>query len=447
MLLLWTGNVMGISTMAPQEFELDNGLKIIVREDHRTPVVATQIWYKVGAADEYAGITGISHALEHMMFKGTSSVPGDGYSELIARNGGQDNAFTAEDFTAYYTEVAASKLELVLELEADRMQNLLLHATDFAQEKKVILEERQLRIDDSPLSITQERFTAAANVTGPYHDPIIGWRNDIEQLTIADLRAWYNNWYGPNNAVLVVVGDVKAQAVYELAKRHFGNINARAPLITKRFNEIPALGKRTLEVNIPANLSYLLMGYQVPSLGHLRAKDSWQAYALLVAVAALDGGESARFAKHLVRGQELAATASAYYDPVKRYPALLQFSALPRQGVTPKEMELAILEQIEQLKIYPLSEQELAKVKTLLIADEMFQKDSMLEQAMTLGSLVSVGSTWQEAEAFVARIEAVSAEQVQTVVQQYLVPNQGTVAVLVPKLIHPEASESAHYVK
>lgn len=186
-----------------KEYKLDNGLKIVVREDHRAPVVVAQVWYKVGSSDEYTGITGISHALEHMMFKGTPKVPGDGYAQIISKNGGRNNAFTTNDFTAYYAELDASKLALCFELEADRMQNLLIKPEDFKQELKVVMEERRMRIDDNPIQAAYERFSAAANPTGPYRHPVIGWMSDIEQLSTQNLKDWYYNWYGPNNATQI----------------------------------------------------------------------------------------------------------------------------------------------------------------------------------------------------------------------------------------------------
>lgn len=419
--------------MNTKEFKLDNGLKIVVREDHRAPVAVAQIWYKVGSADEVSGTTGISHVLEHMMFKGTKKYPLESYSELVSDNGGRNNAFTSDDFTAYYIEMDASKLDLSFELEADRMQNLSFRPEDFEKELNVVKEERRLRTDDNPQQITYERFVAASNTAGPYYHPVIGWMNDIEQLTVEDVYDWYKNWYGPNNAVLVVLGDVDPDEVFALAKKHFGSIDKPAKKMTKTSKRVPSLGETRLSIKIPAKLPYLLMGFDAPSAMTVSEEEAYVPYALMVADAALSGGSSARFAKHLVREQEIAVAASAYYDPFKRFNSLFILSGIPAQDHTLEDLETAVWLQLDRLKNELLSEQELEKLKTQIVANEIFEKDSMSEQATMLGAFESVGMSWRDADAYVDKIKKVSAEQVQKVAQQYFNRDAITVATLIPQ--------------
>lgn len=419
--------------MKTKEYKLDNGLKIIVREDHRAPVAVAQIWYKVGSADESNGITGISHVLEHMMFKGTEKYPLDSYSEIVSDNGGNDNAFTSNDFTAYYIEMDASKLDLSFELEADRMKNLSFRPEDFEKELNVVMEERRLRTDDNPQQITYERFMAASNIAGPYHHPVIGWMSDIEQLTVEDVYAWYKNWYGPNNAVLVVVGDVDADDVYDLAKKHFGSIESPSQNITKVSQRIPAIGETRLTIKIPAKLPYILMGFNVPASTSVKGDQAYEPYALAVADFALSGGSSARFSKHLIREKEIAVSAGAYYDPFKRFKSQFIVSAVPAQDHSLADLESAIWDQLERLKTELLGEKELKKLKTQLIANEVFEKDSMSEQATTLGAFESIGMSWKDADEYIERIKEVTAEQVQTVARKYFIRDAVTVATLIPQ--------------
>ncbi|OQX32545.1 MAG: peptidase M16, partial [Candidatus Sedimenticola endophacoides] len=204
------------------EFTLGNGMRVIVKEDHRAPIAVSQVWYKVGASYEPDGITGVSHLLEHMMFKGTQAHPPGEFSRIVAANGGEENAFTGSDYTAYYQTLSSDRLEIAFELEADRMRNLTLLEEEFLKEVEVVKEERRLRTEDSPTSLTYEQFSAVAYRSLPYANPVIGWMNDLENMSVEDLRRWYRLWYAPNNATLVVVGDVEPRQVLELAERHFG---------------------------------------------------------------------------------------------------------------------------------------------------------------------------------------------------------------------------------
>lgn len=433
MLLGWSLKGISMEKAATKEHTLANGLKILVREDHRAPVVVAQVWYKVGSADEYRWITGISHALEHMMFQGTPKLPGDGFAEQVSRYGGKNNAFTAEDFTAYYEEMDAANLAISFEAEADRMQNLSLPKEAFSKEIQVVIEERRMRTDDNPQSLTWERFMAAANPMGPYHHPIIGWQVDLDHMTVEDLKEWYQKWYAPNNATLVVVGAVDADKVISLADHYFGHIPARTLPKMRSQQEITSLGERRLKVHAVANLPYLLMGFDVPSLNTI--KNEREAYALAVVSSLLDGGESSRFARFLVRGDEVAANASTYYDLFKRYDTQFVVSGIPAQNHTVAELEQKLLAQIKRLQEELVGAEELTKVKTQLLAQEVFDKDSMADQATMLGMLESTGLSWQLLDQFSEKIKAVTAEDIQQVARKYFQVQRLTVAELVPEKV------------
>ncbi|HVL00732.1 MAG TPA: pitrilysin family protein, partial [Dongiaceae bacterium] len=290
---------------------LDNGLKIIVREDHRAPVMVSQVWYKVGSTYETPGLTGISHVLEHMMFKGTPKVPSGEFSKIVANYGGSENAFTTYDYTGYYQLMSARNLPLSIELEADRMQNALIPDGEFTKELQVVKEERRLRTDDDPNSLAYERFMATAFLSSGYHNPIIGWMHDIDRITAADVRVWYKQWYTPNNAILIVVGDVQAQQVFELAARYFGPIPRREVPKPQVNREVAGLGERRTTVELPAKLPALFVGYNVPGIN---TGDENEVYALRMLAGVLDGGYSARIETDLVRRQQIAASAGAGYS-------------------------------------------------------------------------------------------------------------------------------------
>lgn len=412
------------------EYKLENGLKLIVREDHRSPIVVTQVWYKVGSSYEPNGITGISHALEHMMFRGTTKHPKDEFSRLIAIGGGDQNAFTAMDFTAYFQELDAERLKLCFELEADRMVNLTLPEDAFKQEIKVVMEERRLRTDDNPEALARERLQAAAHISNPYHHWPIGWMNDLENLTVEDLRAWYKKWYSPNNAIVVVVGDVNPEAVYQLAKTYFEPLKPINIPTLKPRKELVNLGKRHLQVNANATVPRLFMSYNVPSI--TTASDAEEPYALLVLLMALDGGNSGRFAKNLIRDQALITSVFSSYNPFSLHETLLEFTAIPTQNHTLAEVEAAFLQQIEQLKTTPVSDAELNRIKVNAIAQHTYAKDSMSDQAIELGMLESVGLSWKLADSFPEHIQTITAEAIQKVAQKYLTQERLTTAELIP---------------
>lgn len=412
------------------EYVLDNGLKLIVKEDHRAPVAVTMIWYKIGSADEPSGITGVSHALEHMMFKGTPRYPMGTFSKTIASIGGQENAFTNYDYTAYYEKVAAIQLPVTFELEADRMANLLLDKQEFAKENKVIQEERRLRTDNNPQALAFERYMASAYLAVPYHNPVIGWMNDIQQLNITDLRAWYANFYAPNNATLVVIGDVKPEKVYDLARLYFGNLTKKPELIRKKQEEPRALGPKVAKISAPAKLPMLAMGYSVPSVKS--AKNLWEPYALELVAGILDAGESARFAKDLLRGKQIASSAGVYYDLYTRYPSQFMLFGIPSQNHSMDDLKKAMLAQIQALQKTPVGADELERIKKQIIAQKTFERDSIFTQAMEIGILETIGLGFNTAERYADRINQVTPAQIQEVANRYLKQDQLTEVQLTP---------------
>ncbi len=421
-----------------QEFKLDNGLKLVVQEDHRSPVVVSQVWYRAGSIDEVNGKTGVAHVLEHMMFKGTKKVPAGQFSRLIAAAGGKENAFTSTDYTCYFQQLEKSQLPLSFELEADRMANLQLTKEEFDKEIKVVMEERRWRTDDKPQAMVNEAFQGAVYLAHPYSRPVVGFMNDLENMTYEDAREWYDHWYAPNNATLVVVGDVKADDVYKLAKQYFGKLTPKVIPARKPQVEPPQIGERRLIVKAPAKQPYILMGYHVPAVKDVD-KD-WEPYALEVLAGVLSGNPAARLNQILVRDTQLAVDASAGYDLMSRGRlSLFELDGTPSEGKTVAELEAALVQQIEKIKATGVTKEELDRVKAGVIAADVYQRDSMFYQAMQIGTVETIGFSWRILDGYQAKLRAVTSEQVQDVAKKYLVKDNLTVATLDPQPIDPNA--------
>jgi len=403
---------------------------VVVKEDHRAPVATAQVWYKVGSASEYGGITGVSHVLEHMMFKGTPKHPVGKFSEILASIGARDNAFTGRDYTAYYQLFDVSKLETSIELESDRMAQLTLDETEFTKELEVVKEERRLRTEDNPNALTYEQFNATAYTSSPYHNPVIGWMNDLDNMKVTDLRAWYQDWYTPNNATLVVVGDVNAQDVFALAEKYYGVVPAREVAALKPQLEPKQVGERRVEVKAVAKLPYIIIGYKVPSLKTV--EDSREAYALNILSGILDGGRSSRLSKNLVREQEVAASAGAGYDLYSAKSSMFLFDGTPNAENSLEELEMAIYDEIRKLKDELVTERELKRVKAQVVASEVYQQDSVQRQAYVIGSLETVGLGWQTMNSYAEKIQKITAEDVRSAAKKYLIDEHKTVAILTP---------------
>ena len=421
---------------APQpthEFTLDNGLKVIVREDHRAPVVVSQLWYKVGSSYETPGSTGLSHALEHMMFKGSGKFgPGEA-SRILRELGAEENAFTSDDYTAYYQVLARDRLGVAFELEADRMASLRLPPEEFKREIEVIKEERRLRTDDQPMSKAYELFSAMAFPSSGYHTPTIGWMVDLERMSVGELRAWYEEWYAPNNATLVVVGDVTPDEVKALAQRYFGPVPKREIPVAKIPLELPTPGERLLKIHVQTQLPSLMLGFNVPSIA--TAKDPITANALRLISALLDGGYSARMPTQLERGEELVSGASSSYNAFTRGDSLFMLSAMPnsQKKVTMAQAEAGLWRLLDDLKKTPPTTEELERVRAQVIAGLVYERDSITSQATSIGQLETVGLSWKLMDSELADLQKVTPADIQQAARTYFTRDRLSVAHVLPE--------------
>jgi zinc protease len=438
LILMWAMPISVFAASSIQEYTLDNGLKLVVQEDHRSPVVVSQVWYRAGSIDEVNGKTGVAHVLEHMMFKGTRKVKSGQFSRVIAAAGGKENAFTSTDYTCYFQQMEKSHLPLSFKLEADRMANLQLTKNEFDKEIKVVMEERRWRTDDKPQSLVNEAFQATVYQAHPYSRPVVGFMNDLENMTYQDAREWYHNWYAPNNATLVVVGDVKTGNVYKLAQKYFGKIKPKILPMRKPQVEPPQIGERSIIVKAPAKQPYILMGYHVPVL--VDPASDWEPYALEVLAGVLSGNPASRLNQKLVRESQLAVDASAGYDIMSRGRlGIFELDGTPSEGKTTAELKIALLDQIEKVKTSGVTTEELDRVKAGVIASNVYQRDSMFYQAMQIGTVESIGFSWKILDGYPNKLRAVTPEQVQAVAKKYLRQDNLTVATLDPQPIDPNA--------
>ncbi|MCX4190119.1 M16 family metallopeptidase [Methylophaga sp. OBS3] len=437
LLCLW---IPALAVAEVSEYQLDNGLKLLVKPDNRAPVAVSQVWYKVGSSYEHNGITGISHILEHMMFKGTENLAPGEFSKIIAENGGSQNAFTGRDYTAYFQTMEKERLEVSFRLEADRMRNLVVEEAELLKERDVVSEERRMRTDDDPKAQLREVFNATAFVNSPYHHPVIGWMSDINNYEKSDLDEWYKKWYAPNNAVVVVVGDVEPDAVYALAKQYFGPLKPEQTATVKPQVEVEQRGERYIKLKAPAQLPYLMMGWKVPVV--TTAENAWEPYALDVLAGILSGTSSSRFSRELVREQQVAAGVSAYNNNFSRLDDMFIVGGTPAQGKSIEELQNAIKAQFETLKTTLVSDAELERVKTQVVASDVYERDSVFYQAMQLGMLETIGLDWQLGEKYVDNIHAVTAEQIQQVAQKYFIDDTLTVGELEPTEMTSNATQA-----
>lgn len=426
------------ATVQAEVFEttLTNGLKVVVKEDHRAPTVVQQVWYHAGSMDERTGVTGVAHVLEHMMFKGTKSVPAGEFSRRIAAAGGRENAFTSYDYTAYFQQLHKSQLPLAMQLEADRMHNLVLSKAEFGKEIKVVMEERRWRTDDEAHALLDERLMATAYQEHPYRNPIIGWMNDLENMTDDDARDWYHTWYVPNNATLVIAGDVEAKAVFALAERYYGKIPAGKLPIRKPSLEPAQRGIKRMVVKAPAELPHLVMAWHAPTLRDV--VNDWQPYALSVLAGVLDGNDSARLNRVLVREQQIATAIGAGYGNTSRGPTLFSLEATPAPGKSVDELEAALREQLQSIARDGVSEEELRRVRAQVTAAEVYKLDSVFYQAMQIGQMESIGLSHRDLPLMLQKLQAVTAAQVQQIAREILQDDQVTIAVLDPQPLSGE---------
>lgn len=444
--LWWLAALLSACSMHAQaeivQTTLKNGLKVIVQEDHRAPVVVSQVWYRAGSLDEVNGKTGVAHVLEHMMFKGTKTVPAGQFSRQVAAAGGKENAFTSKDYTCYFQQLEKSRLPLSFQLEADRMANLQITDAEFAKEIEVVKEERRWRTEDKPQSRVNEQFEASTYRAHPYGRPVVGFMNDLDNMTAEDAREWYNTWYTPNNVTVVVVGDVQAQAVFKLAEETFGKLAAKPLPARKPQVEPVQLGERRAIVKAPAKLPYFMMGFHAPAMknGPAYSEQDWEPYALEVLSSILSGNDSSRLNQKLVREQALALDIDSGYDGTNRGQAsTFEIAASPSEGVALDTLQKAIWEVVDEVKNKGVTAAELHRVKAAVIAADVYKRDSMFYQAMQIGQLETMGYPLSLLEKNAARVQAVTSEQVQAVAKKYLVPDQLTLVTLDPQPMDPNA--------
>ncbi|EEF80616.1 Peptidase M16 inactive domain family [Methylophaga thiooxydans DMS010] len=367
-----------------------------------------------------------------MMFKETKNLKPNEFSQIIAENGGEQNAFTGRDYTAYFQKLHKDRLEVSFKHEADRMRNLVISEDELLKEREVVAEERRMRTDDNPKSMLRESFNATAFVNSPYHHPVIGWMSDINHYQADDLRAWYQKWYAPNNATVVVVGDVEPQAVLALAKEYFASLQPEQIATLKPQIEVEQKGIREIKVKAPAELPYLMMGWKIPVVATASESNAWEPYALEVMAGILDGGNSARFAKELVREQQVATSVGAGNSLFSRLKDLFVVAGTPANGKTVDELKSAVIEQIERIKNEPVTQQELDRVKAQVVAEAVYERDSVFYQAMQIGMLETIGLDWKLSDQYVENINAVTAEQIQAVAKKFFIDDKLTTAELVP---------------
>ena len=425
------------AAVEPKEFVLSNDMKVLLVEVPKAPVATVQVWYKVGSRNEVMGRAGLSHMLEHMMFKGTNRFPKGSFSRLIRKNGGMDNAFTSQDFTAYFENLAADRVTLALELESDRMQGLILDANEFKTEREVVKEERRLRSEDDPQGALVEALFAQAYVSHPYHWPVIGWFADLDAMTLEDLQRHYDTYYSPNNATLIIVGDIKAESLI--------------PTVTKLFEPIPKgptpkpmlavepeqRGERRFMLKREAQVPFVMMGYRVPNY------TSDDSYALNILESILSHGKSSRLYQTLVYDQKSALAVGAEYSLMQADPGLFYFYALVRPGEKIEVIEENLLKEIRRLQTEPPTELELQRAKNQIEAGRVFEQDSNFRHAMLLGEAETIGAGWRKVNQFIERTRAVTAQDVQRVAGKYLIDDTKTVGMLLPQPPRGQSPEDA----
>ncbi|MBK8764281.1 MAG: insulinase family protein [Burkholderiaceae bacterium] len=413
------------------EFMLANGMKVIVKEDHRAPTVAHMVWYRAGSIDEVNGKTGVAHVLEHLMFKGTRQFGPGEFSKRIAALGGRENAFTSRDYTGYYQQLHKSALAEAMTLESDRMHNLVLSKDEFDKEIKVVMEERRWRTEDRAQSLVMEQLNAAAFIASPYRAPVVGWMNDLEAMTVDDAREWYERWYAPNNALLIVAGDVQPAEVLALAERTYGRLPARPLPARKPQIEPPQRGIRRLSVKAPADNPMVVLGFQAPVLRDVERDADPFALEVLSAMLALN--DTGRFTRRLVRELRIANAAEAGYEMISRGPGLFLLMAVPAEGKTTEDTERAMRAEIARIAADGVPEDELRRIKTQYVAAETYKLDSIFAQAMESAQLEITGFAQRDGPRMLERIRAVTPAQIQDVARRYFGDDTLTVVTLLPQ--------------
>ena len=421
---------------------LSNGLTLVVKPDRRAPTAVHMLWVRVGSMDEVDGHSGVAHVLEHMLFKGTPTVPAGEFSRRVAALGGRENAFTSRDYTGYFQQIPATRLGDVMRLEADRFAHNQWPDEEFRKEIEVVKEERRMRTEDAPRALLMEQMGAVQFTASPYRRPIVGWMNDLDAMTPDDARAFFRRWYTPANAVVVVVGDVEVDAVRRLAEAAYGAIPTRAVPSRKPREEPRQLGMRRLEVKAPAEQAYLMLSWKVPGFkGFDNSADSQDALALTVLAAVLDGYSGARLDRALTQGaNRVADGAGAYHDFSGRGPSVFVLDGVPAAGQSAQAVEAALREQVRLIAREGVSEAELRRVKAQWVAQEVYKRDSLFNQAREIGTYWIEGLPLDTSDRLIEQLRAVTAEQVRSVAQRYFVDDSLTVGTLVPQPRDPSST-------
>jgi len=414
----------------PTTFTLKNGMQVVIVENHRVPVVTHMVWYQVGSADEGPGETGIAHFLEHLMFKGTKKRKPGEFSQIVARNGGQENAFTSTDYTAYFQTIAADRLEMVMEMEADRMTNLVITEKEVEPERLVVLEERRSRVDNNPGAILGEHINGALFLNHPYRNPVIGWEHDIKALDIKRILAFYKRWYAPNNAILVVAGAITAEQVRPLAKKYYGKIPAQPPVVRNRAKEPPQSAAREVvlrdkRVRQPSwRRSFL-----APTL---QWGDKTHVYPLEVLSNILGGGASSRLYRRLVVENKTAVSSGAYYSGDDRGPGRFVFYASPRGDVSMDALETAVEAEIIDIIKNGITADEVLRAKERMVAEAVYARDSLSGGARALGAALASGLSVDDVESWPDNIAAVTAKQINAAAKALFDNNRSVTGLLLP---------------
>ena len=426
----------GASGPTAVHYTLANGMQLIVQPDHRAPTAVHMVWVRVGSMDEVDGTSGVAHALEHMMFKGTRRVPPGEFSRRVAALGGRENAFTTEDYTAFFQQIPAARLEDVMRLESDRFEGNRWPDAEFRKEIEVIKEERRMRTEDNPRAQLYEVLSASAFVASPYHRPVIGWMGDLDTLTPNDVRDFHRRWYVPANAVVVVVGDVDPAAVKKLADRYYGSLTVRAVPLRKPREEPVQAGERRVEVKAQAEQAYVALAFKVPTLRHLDQPDAQDrdAIALTMLAAVLDGYAGARLDRALTQGDNrVADEAGASNGLMGRGPQLFVLDGVPSATHTAAQVEAALREQVARIAHEGVSAQELERVRNQWVAEEVYKRDSLFNQAREIGTYWALGLPEDTNELLLQRLREVTPQQVQDVAARYFGNDGLSVGTLLPQ--------------
>ena len=428
--LLVSGQQIEAAVFNPETFTLDNGMQVVVVTNRRAPVVTHHVWYRIGSADSPPGKSGLAHFHEHLMFKATETLESGEFSQLVARNGGNDNAFTGPDYTGYFQTIAKDRLELVMRMEADRMTNLVLAEDEVERERDVVLEERNMRVDNDPSSRFAEQLNAAQFLHHPYRMPVIGWRHEIEDYSREDSLDFYRTWYAPNNAILLVAGDIDAAELKPLAERYYGVIPAREVPDRARVKEPPQLAAREIVMSDPrVSQPSLVRSYLAPSFN---AGDTDHAYPLDVLADILGGTSTSRLYRALVVEKKIATSAGAFYRGSALDLATFRLYASPRPDVTIEELEAAIEAELQRLKDEPITDEEVARATKRLVAEAVYARDSLSGAVRSFGIALTTGRSVEDVEAWPERIAAVTASDVNAAAAHVLRAETSVTGKLLP---------------